>query len=458
MDKRFPLEDQIAMLASFVRGKVLLPTDDGFADTARVAHANFAATPKAIVRVANAADVAAVINFADVTGLPLSVRGGGHSTAGHGVVDGGLVIDTRDLRSIELNVAGETGWFGAGLTAGEIIAAIEPRGFVIGFGDSATVGVAGITLGGGIGYMSRKLGLTHDALLAAEIVTASGDVLIIDVANHPDLFWAIRGGGGNFGVVTRLRFRLHRQAGMVGGPLVLPATAQNIARFAALSAAAPHDLSSIALVMPAPPLPFLPPSLHGQVVLMAMMAWSGAPSDADAALAPFRAIDTPLADLVGPMPYSALFIPEDPNMRMSCAIRSSFTGPVSETQAQSLIDSLARSDAPMRMAQIRVLGGAVSRQPADATAFAHRDATALVAILSLDPRPVDFAAQDRWVAESLAAFGPTHRGRYVNFLAAEGEDGVAATYPGETGERLRAIKKRYDPENLFASTQNILPA
>src|SRR6185312_2050784 len=197
----------------------------------------------AVIRVANAADVAAALNFAQATGLELAVRSGGHSTIGKSGCTGGLVIDLRDLDAIEIDAAAHTAWCGSGLTAGAVTAAVERHGLMIGFGDSASVGIGGLTLGGGIGYLVRKHGLTIDSLLAVEIVTASGDILIADADHHADLFWAVRGGGGNFGVVTRFKYRLHDLPAFTGGPLVLPATPEVLAGFVAAAERAPEELS-----------------------------------------------------------------------------------------------------------------------------------------------------------------------------------------------------------------------
>jgi FAD/FMN-containing dehydrogenase len=420
---------------------------------------NFDHWPAAVIRVANAADVAAALNFAQATGLELAVRSGGHSTIGKSGCNGGLVIDLRDLDAIEIDAAGHTAWCGSGLTAGAVTAAVERHGLMIGFGDSASVGIGGLTLGGGIGYLVRKHGLTIDSLLAVEIVTASGDILIADADHHADLFWAVRGGGGNFGVVTRFKYRLHDLPAFTGGPLVLPATAEVLAGFVAAAERAPEELSTIALVMTAPPMPFLPPALHGKLVLAGMMAYAGDPASAQAALAPFRALTMPIADLVRPAPYSSLYMMDPPaEMKASVAIRSRFMDRFGLAEAKCMIEALDRCEAPMKMGQVRVLGGAAGRVPTDATAFAHRDARTMVAFLSMyGGGPDVHAAQNRWAADALASLRPGMGGAYVNFLSDEGTVGLSAAYPAATLARLRAIKGRYDPENLFRLNQNISP-
>ena len=460
MDKRFPLEDQIEMLASSLRGRVISPRDADYDEVRTVALGNFNRRPAAVIRVANVADVAAVINFARATDLELAVRSGGHSVGGHSGTDGGLVIDLRDLNGIEIDGDTSSAWAGTGLTSGEVTAAVEKRGLIVGFGDSGTVGIGGLTLGGGIGYMVRKHGLTIDSLLAAEVVTAAGDILLVDAENHPDLFWALRGGGGNFGVVTRLKFRLHPLPSFVGGPLVLPATAENIAGFAAAAEAAPEALSTIALVMPIPPMPFVPAEFHGTLALIGMMAFSGTPEAAAAALAPFRALATPIADLVRPAPYSSMYAMDPPpEMRPAVSCRSRFVQHFGVAEATRMLEALNACPSPMKMGQIRVLGGAYSRVPAETTAFAHRDTRIMLAFLAMYEGGAEItAAFDRWATDAVSTVSQENSVAYVNFLGIEGDEGLRAAYPGSTWDRLRRVKRQYDPENLFRLNQNIPPA
>lgn len=460
MDKRFPLEDQIDMLASSLRGRVISARDAAYDQVRSVALGNFDRRPAAVIRVANVSDVAAVINFARATDLELAVRSGGHSVGGHSGTEGGLVIDLRDLNSIEIDRETSTVWAGTGLSSGEVTRAVEQHGLIVGFGDSGTVGIGGLTLGGGIGYMVRKHGLTIDSLLAAELVTAAGDILVADAYHHPDLFWALRGGGGNFGVVTRLKFKLNPLPSFVGGPLVLPATAENIAKFAELADAAPDALSTIALVMPIPPVPFVRPEFHGTLALIGMMAFSGTPDAATQALAPFRAIATPIADLVGPAPYSAMYAMDPPpEMRPAVSCRSRFVDRFSVEDAARMLAALEACPSPMKMGQVRVLGGAYSRIATDATAFAHRKSKVMVAFLAMYEGGAEVTAHfDRWATSALDTVSKTNAVAYVNFLGLEGGEGLRAAYPGSTWDRLRQIKAKYDPENLFRLNQNIPPA
>ena len=457
MDKRFPLEDQIVMLATALRGRVITPRDASYNATRALVAANYDTHPAAVICVADVADVGTALNFARATGLELAIRSGGHSIFGG--TNGGLVIDLRALNSIEIDAVAGTAWCGTGLTAGEVTKAVEQHGLIVGFGDTASVGIGGLTAGGGIGYLVRKHGLTIDSVLAAEVVTAGGDVVIADAEHYPDLFWAVRGGGGNFGVVTRWKYRLHPLPHFTGGPLVLPATPEVVAGFVAAAEAAPEELSAIATVMRAPPMPFLPEELHGQVVFFCMMAFAGAPDAAEAALAPFRSLAVPHADLVGPAPYSSLYAPEQPGAPLpSFAVRSRLTNEFGIEEARILIEQVSRSDAMLPLGEIRVLGGAMSRVPADATAFAHRDARYQVSFIAILDNPADVPRHSVWAQEGIEAIRHGADRVYVNFIVCDKADRRGAAWPAATWERLRRIKRVYDPENLFRRNQNVPPA
>lgn len=413
--------------------------------------------PAVIVRPRTDADVARAVTVARETGLPLAVRSGGHSSAAHGSVDGGLVIDLREMTALDVDAAAGTVWAEAGLTAGEVTEALAEHGLAVGFGDTGSVGIGGITVGGGVGYLSRRIGLTIDNLLAADVVTADGHVLRVDVVSHPDLFWAIRGGGGNFGVATRFQYRTHPVSQVVGGVLVLPATAEVVAGFVAAAQAAPDELSTIANVMPCPPMPFVPAELHGRLVVMALLCFSGAPDDADAALAPFRALTTPLMDMIQPIPYPAMFMPEDPDYRPTVVSATAFLDHVDEEVAAAMVDRLATAGG-MAVVQLRVLGGAIARVSADATAYAHRSARIMVYVAAFVDAPEDRAARTQWVEELGRALDQGVPGAYVNFIGDHGAEGARAAYPGETWDRLARIKATYDPTNLFRRNQNVPPA
>ena len=451
---RVPVDE----LRASVRGRVIT-ADDGEYDRARsLFYGGLDRRPAAIVRVADGADVARVVSFARETAVGLAVRSGGHSLAGHSLSDGGVVIDLSEMKALEIDPERRTAWAQTGLTAGEFTRASGAHGLGVGLGDTGSVGIGGLTLGGGVGYLVRKHGLTIDDLLAAEIVVADGQVLRADAGSHPDLFWAIRGGGGNFGVATRFQYRLHEVGTILGGMLMLPATVVTIAEFVALADAAPDELSTIANVMPAPPMPFVPAEHHGKLVVMALVAYAGDVEGGERVLAPFRGLATPIVDMVRAMPYPEIYPPEDDSYHPTAVAHTMFVNRVDHSVAETIMEHLNRSDASIRVAQIRVLGGAMARVPADATAFAHRASRIMVNVASFYDGPEDKLARAAWVADFAAALNQGDGGAYVNFLGDEGEERVRAAYPASHWERLTAIKARYDPTNLFRLNQNIPPA
>jgi FAD/FMN-containing dehydrogenase len=449
----------IPRLRDSFHGRVVAPDDPGYDRARKVFYGKWDRRPAAVIRPDSAEEVAQVVTMAAETGVELAVRSGGHSLAGHSASDGGIVLDLSELTALDIDAEGRTAWAGTGLTAGAYSAAVGAHGLATGFGDTGSVGIGGLTLGGGIGFLVRKHGLTIDNLLAAELVTADGRVLHTDADTHPDLFWAIRGGGGNFGVATRLKFRLHELPSIVGGMLLLPGSPEVIEGLVAAAAAAPEELSGIANVMVAPPMPFLPPSAHGQLVVMALLAYAGDDEAGERALAPFRALAEPIADMVQPMPYAGLFEPAEEMEVVEESARSMFLDRFDRAAAEAVVEHLRASTAPMAVAQLRVLGGAMARVPAEATAFAHRDRTIMAGVGSVYEHAADRPAQDAWADGFAAALRRDSRpGVYVNFLSDEGPERVREAYPGPTWDRLAEVKRRYDPDNLFHRNQNIPPA
>jgi FAD/FMN-containing dehydrogenase len=445
-------------LADLVKGRVIEPGHAGYDEARTVFNGAIDRRPAAIVRVANADDVARVIAHARDSGLELAVRSGGHSGAGHGVTDGGIVLDLSEMKALEIDPVRRTAWAETGLTAGEYTTEAAEHGLATGFGDTATVGIGGITLGGGAGFLSRKHGLTIDELLAAEVVTADGDLLYVDGETYPDLFWAIRGGGGNFGVATRFKFRLHPVEPFVGGMLFLPATPEVVAGFVAEADVAPEELSTIANVMTAPPLPFLPEELHGKLVVMAMVAYAGEVEDGERAIAPLRALAEPLADMVRPMSYAEMYPPEEEEYRPVAATKTMFVDSLGLGAAETIVERIQESSAMMAVTQIRVLGGAVARVPVDATAYAHRGSRIMLNVAALFQSPEERPVHEEWVNGLADELLQDDAGAYVGFLADEGPARVRAAYPGPTWDRLRQIKRKYDPDNVFRLNQNIPPA
>jgi FAD/FMN-containing dehydrogenase len=457
----------IAGLRDRIDGRVIGPDDGDYDAIRQVMPGHIDRRPAVIVRVKHVEDVRRVIETARETGLELAVRSGGHSAAGHGTTDGGIVLDLRDMKALDIDKQAMTAWAEAGLTAAEVTQATSEQGVAIGFGDTGSVGIGGITTGGGVGYLGRLHGLTIDNLLAAEVVTADGEIRHADADTNPDLFWAIRGGGGNFGVATRFLYRLVDLPGIVGGMLFLPATAETVQRFIELADEAPDELSTIANVMPCPPMPMVDVAWHGELVIFGLLCFAGDAADGEEALRPFRdlaklgGLDAPIADLVQPMTLAGMYGPEgeDADYRPTAVAKTMFLDRVDRETAKTIMARLeALPEAPMRVAQLRVLGGAIARVPVDATAYAHRNSRIMVNLAAFYENEEERVAREAWLDEFASAIRQSDQGAYVNFVGDEGEARVHAAYPGATWDRLAEIKRRYDPTNLFRLNQNIPPA
>ena len=444
-------------LRSHLKGEVIGPDDAAYNEARQVFFKGVDRRPAAVARVAGADDVARVVTLARESGLELAVRSGGHSRAGYGTSEGGLVIDLSGMRALDIAADGKTAWVETGITAGEYTNLVGERGRATGLGDTGSVGIGGITLAGGIGFLVRKNGLTIDDLRAAEVVTADGEVVQTSEDSEPDLFWAIRGGGGNFGVVTRLQLRLHEISEIVGGIVILPATPEVITGFIEAADAAPEEVSTIANVMLAPPMPFIPEEAYGKPVLLGLLADVGAVDEAERVLAPFRALGKPYADMVRPMRYPEMYEGEGPPVPFMAGANF-FAEALAPADAATILDQLYQSTAMMKAVQLRVLGGALARVPNDATAFAHRDRGLFVNIAAMYMDPAETDTHDAWVAGVADSLGKGEAGGYIGFLGDEDEATVHASYPGATWDRLRELKRRYDPDNLFRLNNNIPPA
>jgi FAD/FMN-containing dehydrogenase len=451
---RFPQLELRAGLA----GPVLGPGDPGYEAARHVFLPAIDRRPAAIVQPADAGEVAHVAAFARETGFELAVRGGAHSSAGHGTSDGGIVLDLAALRALDIDTCARVAHAAGGLTSGEVTNAASPHGLAVGFGDTASVGIGGLTLGGGMGYLVRKHGLTIDHLLGAEVVTADGRVLEVDADRHPDLFWAIRGGGGNLGIVTRFDYRLHPVDMVTGGMLALPATTETIAGLVAEAEAAPEELSLIANVLRAPPMPFLPPELVGSQVLLVMLVHAGPLDEGERAVAPFRALAPPVADFVRAMPFPEMFPAEGQHAPPRSVMHAFFSDALDRDGARQLLERLQASSAQLPAVQIRVLGGAAARVPSEATAFAHRRRQLMLNVAAVYASPKEDRVHKAWAEDAAEALRQGEDAAYANFLGDEGAERVQAAYPGSTWERLAEVKRRYDPENLFRLNQNVPPA
>jgi FAD/FMN-containing dehydrogenase len=449
---------QIDQLKPRIAGRIVLPGESDYDQLRQVLPGNINRRPAAIVLVSNAQDIQATLDFAKRNGVKLAVRSGGHSAAGYGVIDDGIVVDLRNLKQIKIDPETRTVSVESGATAGQVTDELAKHGLVVGFGDTGSVGVGGITTSGGVGYLVRKFGLAIDNLLAVEIVTADGSLLQANAQEHSDLFWAVRGGGGNFGVITRFKFQAQPLSTAYGGMMILPATADVIAQCMRIAENAPDELSAIFNIMPAPPMPMINPELYGKLIIMALIMYAGSAEKGKEVIAPLRDVATPLADMAKEMEYKDIFFPHDDSYHPLAVSKNMFMKAVDEKMAELILHQLMATDAPMRAVQLRVLGGAAGRVPANATAYAHRSNPIMVNVAAFYSGAEDLDEKTAWMNETVNLLDQGVPGLYVGFATGEGENEVSAAYPAHTLSRLQEIKKRYDPENIFRSNLNIQPA
>ena len=439
--------------AKTLKGRIVVPGDPDYDKQRVVFSGEFDRKPAVIVRVADVFDIQKTIAFAKETNLDLAIRSGGHSA--FSTVENGIVIDLRDMRKFEIDSTKKTAWAETGLTTAEVTTELDKHNFVLGFGDTGSVGIGGITLGGGTGFLVRKFGLTIDNLLAAEIVTAEGTILQVDKDHYSDLFWAIRGGGGNFGVVTKFQYKLEDMGEWYGGMMLLPATPEVIAGLVEIAKHAPDELTAIVNIMPTPPMPFVPKEHHGKLSVMALIMYAGNPTAGEKVIAPIRALAKPIADMVKPIRYKEIFSHQDENYHPKVVTRNFHVSTVDHTLAEKIITHLNSLNAPMKILQLRVLGGAMSRVPVDDTAYAHRKNHIMGNVVSLYETEEEKQQRQRWADEFVTLLDQGDPAVYVNFLGPYDKDRIKNAYPGKTWERLVAIKKQYDPSNFFHNNVNI---
>jgi FAD/FMN-containing dehydrogenase len=449
----------IEALRARLTGTLITPESDNYDDVRKVQDVTVDRHPSIIVQAATAGDVAEAVRYARRAGLPIAVRSGGHSVAGHGMADGALVVDFSNMRGISIDPAARTARVQAGVRSGDLAAPAHAYGLALSTGDTSTVAMGGLTTGAGIGFMARTHGLAIDNLLSAQVVTADGAIVKASESENPDLFWGIRGGGGNFGVITEFEFRLAPVGQVIGGALLLPATREVIRGYLDYTVDAPDGLTTLATLMHAPPAPFVPEERVGEMVFNVLITWDGDAAEGERVIAPLRALGTPVADAVGPMPYPVMYNftahQAEPH---AWALRSMFADEISDAQIDAALDAVRNATSPFSGVHFRGLGGAMSRVANDATAFAHRDRKYLVLLLGLwmDPED-DGASHQAWTEALWEEMRPAARGVYVNFLGGDGAERISEAYPPRTFARLRELKRRYDPTNLFRFNQNILP-
>jgi FAD/FMN-containing dehydrogenase len=417
--------------------------------------------PALIVRCQSTDDVVRAVKAAAQYNLPIAVRSGGHSPAGFSTIDGGILIDLSLMKDMTIDLDRRVATAQPGLTWREYSTQATQYGLGTPAGDTATVGVGGLTLGGGIGWLVRKYGMTIDHMLSAEVVTAKGEVVTASETENPDLFWALRGGGGNFGIVTRFEFGLVPVGNVLGGMLVYPADPEVLTAVAKAAAEAPDELTVISMVMKTPPIPFLPPDLYGKLHYHVVVCYAGDQAEGAKALEPLRSCGPVLGQMLAPMPYPGMFkFNEEAEAGFPCSMRSHFLDTMDVDAAAIIIEHAERCTSPFGMVQIRVLGGALARVANDATAFAHRNAGILVGIINpWEGGDAEQAKQHQaWTEELWKALKPKSDGAYVNFCGDDNSKEYAnSTYPSATYERLASIKTRWDPDNLFCANCNILP-
>ena len=453
-------------LAGRFSGTLLQPGDEQYDERRLVWNGMIDRHPGLVARCASAEDVAAAIDFARTHGGPVAVRGGGHSAPGYGTCDGGLVIDLSLMKGIEIDPQARTVRAESGLTWGEFDAATQEHGLAVTGGRFSTTGIAGLTLGSGSGWLERKCGLTADNLLAVEMVLADGSRTNASADENPELFWGIRGGSGNFGVVTSFTYRLHEVGPIIYGGLLisLPERAgQIVSFFSDYMRDAPDDLGIGVAFINAPPEPFVPSELQLQPVVGVVVCWTGGHEEGERVVAPIRDIAQPVVDMVQPMPYAALQSMLDGGAPHGIRgyMKAEFLTQLAPAAVDKLVRHGARRAGPMAQLLLEPMGGAISRVREDDTALGRRDVAWCYHALALwmEPDAATAEAHMAWARELADDLAPhATDGVYLNFTSDEGEERVRSTYGPERFDRLVALKDRYDPTNMFRLNQNIPPS
>ncbi len=454
---------KIEQLKSGFQGEVLLPGDAAYDGARAIWNAMIDKRPAVIARCASTADVVRAVKFAKDNGLVLAVRGCGHNIAGSALCDDGIVIDLSQMKAAKVDAAKRRVTVEAGASLAELDAATQAHGLATPLGINSTTGVAGLTLGGGFGWLSRKHGMTVDNLESAEVVTAAGEVVRASATENPDLFWALRGGGGNFGVVTRFEFRLHPVGpNVLSGLIVYPiASAKSVLQqYREFMAKAPDELSVWTVLRQAPPLPFLPASVHGTDVVVLALIYAGDPKAGEPLIEPLRKFGTPLGEHVGVQPYTAWQQAFDPLLTPGARNywKSHNFTVLKDELLDTVIAYVGKLPSPECEIFFGAIGAATTRVAPDAMAYAHRDAQYVMNVHGRWREPADDQRCIAWARDYFKASAPfASGGVYVNFLTADETDRVRSAY-GPNFDRLAKVKRKYDPENLFRTNQNIEPS
>jgi FAD/FMN-containing dehydrogenase len=452
-----------AGLAEDFGGDLIQPSDASYDGARSVFNGMIDRRPAVIARPTGAADVVAAVTYAREHELPVAIKCGAHSVGGHSTADDALLLDLSRLKGVHVDAARGTARAAGGVQWGEYDRETQAFGLHTPGGRVTTTGVGGFTLGGGYGWTSPKFGLTCDNLVSADVVTADGRLVTASETQNEDLFWGLRGGGGNFGVVTSFEFRLHPLGPIIlGGMIVftLEQAADAMAAYAEMVESAPDGLGTAAAMLTAPPEEFVPEHLHGKPALGFIISYAGDPDEGAKVVAPLKAVG-PAVDLVGPMPYRVLQAMIDP--MAPPGLRNYWRGLHLKGLDEDVIETYLRFPteglSPLSFLILFQHGGAVSRVPDDATAFSHRDAKFMLHPIAVWESPADDDRHIGWVREVTDAFEPHLTGGvYLNFMADVGEDRVRAGYGDDKYERLTALKAKYDPDNTFRFNQNIAPA
>jgi len=451
----------LGTLAERVSGPVIRPGDEGYEEARRVYNAMIDVRPAAVVRCATEDDVVAVVRAAAEKGMDLAVRGGAHSVPGFGTAEGALVADLSGMQSVEVDDAARTASAGGGTTWGRFNDVTAAHGLATTGGIISTTGIGGLTLGGGIGYLCRSQGLSCDNVLSARVVTADGSLVTASADQNADLFWALRGGGGNFGIVTEFTYRLAPVTDILGGPMFFelsdgPALLKYFDEFIE---GASREYGGFPAFQIAPPLPFVPENRVGEPFVVLVSCWTGDPDEGQRVIDGFRQVARPVAEFIGTMPYAALngmfdaLVPPGLQHYWKAAYLTGFP----DEAIAAHMEHGPKVPVVNSTVHFYPINGAVHDVPADATAFGHRDAKYAAVIAGMWPDPADNQRNTQWVRDYYDAITPhSQSGFYINFASSDDQGKVADNYGANYG-RLTEIKRRYDPGNLFHLNQNILP-
>jgi FAD/FMN-containing dehydrogenase len=454
--------DDVDALRGLLLGEVLGPGDEGYGPARALWNGAIDTRPGAIARCRGSGDVLAAVRYARDAGLLVAIRGGGHNVAGTASCDNGLVLDLSPMKGLQVDPQARTAWAEPGLLWGELDHQTQAFGLATTGGIVTHTGIAGLTLGGGIGWLMRKHGLTCDNLLAVDLVSADGRLLRASEREQPELFWGIRGGGGNFGVVTAFRYRLHEVGPTVlAGPIMFAAedAAELLRFYRDFAEAAPDELTTVVNLRHAPPLPFIPEHLHGIPVVSVVVCWAGPIEQGKRALEPLRHHGRPLLDLIAPKPYLAHQGTFDATVPHGLHYfwRSEYLGALDDQAIGTLVEHAWANRSPRSYTIMFQLGGAVGRLPDEATSFSGRTAGYAVNINAVALAD-EYAGQAAWARRFGRALHPLSAGVYMNFLSDEGQDRVRAAYGPAKYDRLAALKKVWDPDNFFRRNQNVHPS